>query len=238
MSRIPAVFGLPGDWRSLHLDVAAKALAYAEASLAAAGVGAYGFYLQFVGSIPVWARIALLVLSPVAFIVSFVCGFLSASSLRLWRIVRASERNPIPWGYRPGTLDAPQLEDAVRICVASRGKLGDFGAALTFLHRIAMLTADEQVKLAKTTAVDPITLRGITLACGFACKAAEWLTYHGVAHTRDGFKGLIAELQPRMSDTDTTGMLFRELVWGAQEMLRLVDWEGPENAFSPLADGQ
>jgi hypothetical protein len=115
------------------------------------------------------------------------------------------------------------IEKAYKICLKCHGKLGDFETILQTLREIAHLTAERQTKIAKAMSVDPITFRGFVMLMGYACNSCDWIKYHRLPATRDGFKSMIADLK-RHKNADPERSLFSELTWGAEEMLRLVDW--------------
>ncbi len=88
-----------------------------------------------------------------------------------------------------------------------------------------MLNQEHQLELARKMSIDPTTLRGLVMMCGYACNATDWLLYHETPLARESHKNLVDELQPRVKpDTKMMHPLFRELCLGAQEILRLVDW--------------
>lgn len=117
------------------------------------------------------------------------------------------------------------IAKVIRTCLACRGKLGNFGTSHRELWRVAVLNQEMQTKLARELSIDPMTLRGLVMMCGYACNATDWLIYHGIPLTRESFQNLVDELRRRVStDTEILHPLFHQLCWGAQEVLRLTDW--------------
>ena len=88
-----------------------------------------------------------------------------------------------------------------------------------------MLNREQQLELARKMAIEPRTLLGLVMMCGYACKATDWLLYHNMPLTKESYRSLINEFQPKVeSDVGMKHFLFRELYFGAQEVLRLVNW--------------
>jgi hypothetical protein len=100
------------------------------------------------------------------------------------------------------------IESAIRVCMTCSGKLGRLEDSLAVFHEIVFLNTEQQVTIASRMAIDPVTLRGLVMACGFACKAADWLVYHDQPTTRQGFAALDSEMRQKVRSTVSYGICF------------------------------
>jgi hypothetical protein len=122
-----------------------------------------------------------------------------------------------------------ELAEAINIFLTRGRKLGGLMDSLVLLDQMASMTSEQQAKISMERPINPVTLRGITMVCGYACNANDWLSYHNLPTTREGFTALHAEMKERKSNP-VRRSLFLELYWGSGEILRLVDWNAPRKA--------